>query len=228
MSIITTPRLRLRKESDNEVIDQFATNWPIIDKFAGGLSTTPGVTPPDSELYDGAIVREGANGKAWIAVRNPISLTYSKQWLMYPWHCAASGTVNVSTGSLVGINHYNLSTVDVARSVNADSSALSGGKIILPVEGIYQAQLEARWPFGDTGPNISFSAGISLNNDTGVWNWNNDIRYRNNNVVTCLCSQMFTASIAALPFPVGCVFAQDSGGLREVQFTLDVTLISPL
>ena len=227
MSATNSSRLKLRLESDDELVDQFATNWPILDKFAGGLLVAPGTTPPDSELYDGCLVREGANGKSWLAVRNPLSGTYSKSWLTYPWQCAAYANVLVGSSQPDGFVVYGLSTVDPLRCTNADSSALVGGQLIPPIPGIYQAQLHTRWSYADGADGIYKSGAISLNGNVGVRAWNCDIRRKNNNVVTNFCAQIFTFSPSEAPYPVGVLLAQNSGGNRDVDIDLTLTLLSP-
>jgi hypothetical protein len=139
-------------ESDDELIDQQAVNWPILDSYASGIMTAAGTTPPDSFLYDGCIVTESANGKSWLAYKNPLTGAYSKQWLQYPWSCATYGTFTVGSGTPAGFTSYGLSQVDGWRCVNSSLADIVGGMIIPPIAGIYQAQLKTRWVFGDQDP----------------------------------------------------------------------------
>jgi hypothetical protein len=224
MSTSQSPRLKLRRESDSELIDQFATNWPILDKFAGGIVTAPGVTPPDSELFHGCIVREG-NGKSWIAVKNPISGVYTKQWLTYEWSCSATASVSVGSSGPNGFNLIPLTAIDPARCVNSDISALSGGQIMCPINGIYQAQIHTRWPFPDHGEWYK-SAAIMLNNVSATQNWNCDIRRKNESIVTNNTAQIFQAT--ATPYPVGALIAMLCDGARDVEIDMTLTLLSPL
>lgn len=227
MSAINTPRLALRKESDNETIDQFAPNWPILDKFAGGLLVAPGVTPADSELFDGCIVSEGANGKSWIAIKNPSTGAFTKKWLTYPWICCAYNS-NIPVGSAANpgvLTQYGLGALDTPRCVNAGAEALSGGNIIPPIPGIYQAQFHTRWETNDTA-DVFKSAGLMLNN-TNIQAWSSDIRHRNNSLVTNAGSLLFAVK-GTTPYPVGIMLAQNTGGVRNCTYVVDVTLLSPL
>jgi hypothetical protein len=134
MSLSKTPRILLTKESDDELIDPFAVNWPILDTFAGGVWVANGSTPVG--VYDGMIVNEATSGISWIADLSSGSLV--KQWLTYPWLASATkaawaqgssyGTgipVPLDTPEGNGVTSYNWDKV------------LVNNQIKLPIAGIY-------------------------------------------------------------------------------------------
>jgi hypothetical protein len=122
-------------------MDQFAVNWPILDTKAGFIPVGAGVTPPDDQLYDGALVVEPTTGKAWIAYKNPSTGLFSKSWLIYPWIAQATiyQTINNSfTGTPVLFN-----SPIPGNSINWDQ-ALPNGCIVVPIRGIYNIILTQR------------------------------------------------------------------------------------
>jgi hypothetical protein len=135
MAIEYTPRLKLRKESDDELIDQFEYNWPILDLYADSLQVADGVTPADSDLYEGCLVAERTSGKLWMAVANPASPPqWLKSYISYPWGISVERVVNPFT---VGLTDQTFSTILPDNQVNSSAADLVGGKVKIPINGIY-------------------------------------------------------------------------------------------
>jgi hypothetical protein len=128
--------MKLITESDDELIDQFEYNWPILDYYADSIIVNNGVTPPDSELYDGCLVAERTSGKLWMASRNLATGLFDKSWIVYPWTIESSKTfaTNGSNNVLQGFP-----TLEAANCVNAGAADIEAGTsyIIIPIAGIY-------------------------------------------------------------------------------------------
>lgn len=68
-----TTRLALTKPADPEAVDVSVLNadLDLIDYGIGAIIVNPGVTPPNTSLFDGAIIKErGLSGLVWIAEKN--------------------------------------------------------------------------------------------------------------------------------------------------------------
>jgi len=186
MSKILTPKLKLTKESDDELIDPFAPNWPILDKYAGGLLVADGTTPPDSDLYDGCLVSEATSGKQWIARYNISTGVYDHIWLVYPW-IAEVGTANVqvATGAF---NSVSFGYLNFWRGVNSDASCLVGTKLKVPIDANYEVHYSARGSANAT--DAVLSAYISINDGTDyAWNETEE-RYNANYCVNAMTQMM--------------------------------------
>lgn len=134
MTRTNTDRLKLFIESDDEQVDQFEYNWPILDKYADSLLVDDGVTPPDSDLYEGCLVAEKTSGKLWMAMKDPATGNFAKSWISYPFN-----TVGYYSGPFDPISTQKVFSSDqVAQRVNSTFAAdYSGGKIKVPINGIY-------------------------------------------------------------------------------------------
>ena len=137
MSRIETSRLKLSVESDDELIDQFEYNWPILDKYAGGLLVNDGVTPPDNELYEGCVVQEVTSGKMWMAMKDPNTGAFVKSWLIYPWSIAVNtGGVSIPVAAPGATRGF--TTLMTADCINSSAADLNGsGHVKIPIDGIY-------------------------------------------------------------------------------------------
>jgi len=160
---ILTPRLKLTKESDDEYIDPFPLNWPILDTYAGGLLVADGVTPADVNLYDGCLVTEQTSGKQWIAKQDPSTGAFTKSWLIFPWY-AEVGTPSLSVVSVPFTNTaYGFTTF--WNGVNTDAAtALVATFLVVPIDAIYELVYSVR----GSNPNSNdapLSAHISVNSD---------------------------------------------------------------
>lgn len=224
-----TDKLKLLKESDDELIDQFAYNWPILDSIAGGLLVANGVTPPDAQLFDGCIVREATSGKVWIARKNPISGAYTKSWLSYPWMCCAnSASLSIPSGTTY--TSYAVGTFNAARSFNSSAADISGNQIYIPIDGIYEIQANATWT--DADATDSMKAGmIRINGNNTRPEWNEDVQHctggqglQNNMTETIY---MLGVGSTGGPHYVGICVWQNSGVTRTVVLTLTVTMVTP-
>lgn len=142
-----TSRMGLIKESPDELIDQWGYNWPILDAFSGVQLVDPGYSPPTSQLYDGAIVVEKNTDIIWMAKLNPDTGSFDKKWLVYPFVAYCYGSISFTTG----IVFKDLSTTswDATRSKNFNGPV--GGKIVVPVNGVYSATGLASWDPYDAG-----------------------------------------------------------------------------
>jgi hypothetical protein len=157
-----TPRIHLIKESDDEIIDPFAYNWPLVDAAVGAKMVAAGVTPPNSELFDGCIVSEATTGKSWIA-RADGAGGYTKKWLTYPWQLYGIATA-VPIANSFSPSLYASLVYSAGQSINASAADVVSGQLVLPVDGIYELDLSVRWAAASsTGSDRS--AAISINSD---------------------------------------------------------------
>ena len=71
MSTVTT-RLGLIKPAGTEQVDValLNANADQIDYTSGVILVNAGVVPPNSSLFDGAVVMEKTTGVMWVAVKN--------------------------------------------------------------------------------------------------------------------------------------------------------------
>lgn len=144
MALEYTPRLKLRKESDDELIDQFEQNWPILDLYANSLLVADGVTPPDDQLYDGCLVCERTSGKLWMAVANPAGPPlWLKSYISYPWGIGVERVVSPLT---VALTDQGFTTVLSDNQVNSSAADLVGGKLKIPINGIYSVHYRLGLP----------------------------------------------------------------------------------
>jgi hypothetical protein len=219
-----TPRLGLLKESDDEYIDQFDFNWPLIDQYAGGLVVADGVTPPDNQLFDGTLVIENTSGKQWLAKKNPVTGLFSKQWLLYPWQCAAyNPAVVINTSG--GTNQIaNMSTFNAGHSVNSSAADISTGSIVLPANlpGIYSIQAYATFTNNGTGGLRSLFIDVDNINDYPSSNMLEDGQLSTyTTVLSTLIQNCNGNTISAKVW-------QSSGGLVTIAVGMMATLITPV
>jgi len=224
MTATKTPRLDLTKESDDEYIDQYPNNWPILDWRAGELVVADGTTPADNQLFDGLVVREATTGKSWIATKQPNG-TYTKTWLTYPWQASAyTAAQAVGTATAGTYTTYGFASYDAAKAINSTSADLNGtGQIVLPIPGIYALYLQVRW----TDPDASDSqrwAQIRINNNNTRPEWNEDGQHTNSNVVANIVTQELSITQA---LPIDCRLWQNSGSTKNCAITFIAELVSP-
>lgn len=72
MAAIPTLRAGILKPSGPDQVDISVINqsFDTIDSFLGAILVNDGVTPSNSQLFDGAIVKERTSGKVWVAQKN--------------------------------------------------------------------------------------------------------------------------------------------------------------
>jgi hypothetical protein len=185
MSKSLTPRLKLTKESDDEYIDPYAYNWPILDKYAGGLLVADGTTPTDADLYHGCLVSELTSGKQWIAYRDINTGTFTKKWLVYPWF-AEVGTPSI--GVPVGAFTTNpFGYTNFWRGYNSSAADLVGTKLKMPIDAVYELHYSARGSANAT--DAVTSCYLSVNDDADYPWTETEERYNANYTVNC-CQQM--------------------------------------
>src|SRR6185503_6900096 len=63
-----------------DVVNQINANYDKIDQWAGTILVNDGVTPPNSALFDGAIVKEKTSGQVWVAQWNGTG--YDKKYIV--------------------------------------------------------------------------------------------------------------------------------------------------
>ena len=124
-----TPRLGLLKPVGTElvnVITQIDAAYDKIDQWTGAILVNAGVTPPDSALFDGAIVKERVTDWTWVAEWNGSG--YNKRYIgkAIQWDSQPiSGTFTTGgfslfdSGVLAAVDYDRLLTVDVCFAVNS-------------------------------------------------------------------------------------------------------------
>lgn len=150
-----TQYLKLLKESDDELIDQFAVNWPILETAAGPTPVGAGVIPPDSELYHGKMIYEPSTGKYWVAYKNPTSAGFVQKWLAYPWMANAFRNAQSLINSTA-----NTTIVTNATTASQNVNWTPVHPIVTPVDGIYSVDYQATFNMasGTAGIEISYGA----------------------------------------------------------------------
>jgi len=221
MSKVLTPKLKLTKESDDETIDPFAPNWPILDKYAGGLLVANGTVPPDSDLYDGCLVSELTSGKQWIARLNTGG-TYDHIWLVYPWF-AEVGTPSLSVAS-VPFTNTAYGFTNLWNGVNTDAAtALVGTFLVVPIDAIYELVYSVR----GSNPNSNdapLSAHISVNSDQNYL-WSETLEKYNLNY-TVNCTQLLRKLKAGDKLCLN--IWQSYGAPMAVSMVLQASVVCPL
>lgn len=152
MSRQFTPRLKLISESDDEIVDSFPYNWPLLDAAAGATVIADGATPANSSVFHGQLFRETTTGKSWIAKVNSLDGTYVKEWLTFPWECKAwisNGNITSGTADFECPMTTGRITAHCVNSTDADLDAAK--RIILPITGIYNVDALARWQSNGSG-----------------------------------------------------------------------------
>jgi hypothetical protein len=72
MAISYTPRLQLAKPDADEfqLVGVLDANYDLIDKYVGARQVAEGITPPQAELFDGALIHNKTSGTLWVAQAN--------------------------------------------------------------------------------------------------------------------------------------------------------------
>lgn len=80
-----TTRVGLIKPAGGEPmsVDDLNTNSDTVDKRLGTIQVNPGVIPPSTDLYDGALVAEKTTGFVWRAESNG-SGGFNRKWVSVP------------------------------------------------------------------------------------------------------------------------------------------------
>lgn len=149
-----TPRLGLYKPNEvGETVDvktQINNNYDQIDRVAGCLLVANGYTPPNTDLFDGCIVREKTSGKVWMAQKN-VTGGFDQLWLSYPWFAVANFNVPTVPSDLTP-RRIGLASISASESWNAPASTLVGtGNLQIPVKGLYQVTVHCNWGNNGTG-----------------------------------------------------------------------------
>lgn len=132
MSTLTT-RLGLIKPTDPEPIDVLTldANFDALDAAVGVILVNAGVTPPNSQLFDGAVVKEKGTGIVWVAQKNGGG-GYDKAYINYPsWFNAQSASQAVGSGATVNFTQV------FVRGDNTSAADISGGYFVIPVTGLW-------------------------------------------------------------------------------------------
>lgn len=132
MSTVTT-RLGMTKQAGGEQIDVDLLNadLDLIDTNIGVLLVNAGVTPPNSSLYDGAVVKEKTTGICWIAQKNGGG-GFDKAYLKYPYLAKATASATIASAVRTTLN-----LGFVAGGYNAVSGDFVGNYWVAPVAGVY-------------------------------------------------------------------------------------------
>ena len=150
MSITRSSRLKLYLESDEEIMDSFPLNWPIVDSAAGATAIADGSTPAATSVYNGQLFRESGTDKVWMALKDPNTGTYTKKWLIYPWKIQAIGSISAANSGTHSA--YAFTTVEPTQCYNAGVGDINGsGRIVVPIDGIYDIHLSASFQANATG-----------------------------------------------------------------------------
>ena len=159
-----TPRLKLITETDDELIDPFAQNWPILDTFAGNKVVADGVTPPNNELFDGCIVSEQTSGKVWIARLDPLTGTFTKHWAIYPWQIAISKQF-FCVKEAGAFKPIPMDFLEGGQCINSSMADVVAGRVVTPIKGIYDVIGHGQWQYtpADFGARSML---ISFNDDS--------------------------------------------------------------
>lgn len=222
MTVTKSPRMKLTVESDDEYIDPFAANWPILDSYAGALLVANGVTPDPATLFDGSVVAEATTGIMWMADFSTGSLV--KQYLTYPF-IASGSAINSSFASGAAYNPVPLNATAPngftpnTSSLNWDGDlATTAGRIKVPISAVYLL-LGSVYNF----PSNQGARSIVLSKNGAGFGGaiiDNSMPSGNTNL------QVGTIAKLAAGDLIGLQFWQLSGAASNSHFNLSVTLLS--
>lgn len=223
MTITKSSRMALTVESDNELVDPFPDNWPILDNYAGALIVPNGTTPDPATLFDGSVIAEQTSGIMWMADFSGGVL--AKRYLMYPFIANASkASVSVPNGPNANqpfaLDDPAPNTFTNAVCINWDEDlATTAGRIKAPVDGIYAITGE-------------FTGSHSTAGSRGLYLMINGAEIvQVIDLALGAGATAFQASIIRKLVAgdlVGISFWQNSGTAGNFGFNLCVTMVSPL
>lgn len=221
MSTDYTKNIKLAKESDDEIIDPFAYNWPLLDKTAGALVVADGAIPTDDHLSDGCILVEQPSGRERI-FRKLLTGTYTFEWLHYPWQISAYKYGNAVLHAPQASVEYGFSAVNTADGINSSLSDLNAsGFIKAPIKGIYSINAQGRWASSASGV---YSMFISINSFD---DWPPSNIQQENQGSFVLCNTTLYQKLNAGD-TISIKEWQSSGVTKNVDNLCVVTLISPV
>ena len=146
-----TARLGLIKPAgaDPQDVSQLNGNFDTLDKMAGFIMVNDGVTPPNTDLFDGAVVKEKTSGKVWVAQWNGTS--YDKKYPYYTY----MGSFKRTSGIPAVVSDTNFRNVAAFATynggVNSSASDMAAFNWKCPVGGWYGCAITAVWPSNASG-----------------------------------------------------------------------------
>lgn len=221
MSREYTPRLKLISESDDEIVDSFPYNWPLLDSAVGATVIADGATPANNAVYHGQIFRETTTGKSWMAKVDPLTGSYTKSWLTYPWQCQAVLTGHVMGTSTTHVEHVFNNGLVAAQCINAGAESLNASKrIVVPIDGIYTIDILARWFNNSTG----FRA-VAIAHDGSGDVGRTEVAHHAGDLEVCWASDCMKLVANT---QISMTMWQNSGGNLQVDVWGTVQMVSPL
>lgn len=219
-----TNKLSLAKPALSEPLDALVPNWDRLDQnFSGAMWVLPGVIPADNLLSDGQLVAEIGNGKVWQAVKNTSTGNYDQEWIKYPWLAVADVTTNDFPDGIA--NHpWGYSALNSSRCINVTNDDLVGGRIVIPIKGIYTGKLSGRWSQGAAMRLQRLSIGAAYET------LNSDVYERSYAVYPLPTCNWFFNKIFNAGDNICGSYWQNSGFATGVTLTahIDITLVRPL
>ena len=128
------------------LIEEINSNFDKVEKWARVIWVNDGVTPSTADLIDGATVAEKTSGKVWIAQKN-VGGTFDRKWLRYPYLGVFTDSPNIASGG----NYQEWGTSTWNSGKNSSVANISGGRFVIPVEGIWSFKLQVRWNANTNG-----------------------------------------------------------------------------
>jgi hypothetical protein len=168
----STTRAGLTKPSGSASPEEYVdvtvlnTNADTIDKLLGCILVNNGVTPPDADLIDGALVKEKTSGIIWEARANG-SGGFDKVYVRYPCYLVGSTTAqSVATGTTYVAIGY--STFEAGK--NASGADLVAGRFVVPIKGLWSINIRASFAANAVGQRaLTFEVNSSMKNADITW-----------------------------------------------------------
>jgi hypothetical protein len=128
-----TARTAVLKPDPTDIVNVVTQIDAAFDKFdlsLGYILVNDGVTPPNSVLYDGAVVKEKTSGYTWVAQWNGTS--YDKKLSgVGPWVRGTNGPTNINSGS-GGVWFRKVDNdVEVVGTIGPNAGTFTGNPVLV-------------------------------------------------------------------------------------------------
>jgi|SRR6478609_934093 len=135
-------------------IEKINSNFDKVEKWGRVIWVNDGVIPATADLIEGSIVAEITSGKVWIAKKN-VGGTFDRKFIRYPWSMSAFTTnfpVGTSGWAEYGFQNFGGGTFNgVGPPINSSAADIVGGRVVLPVKGLYSIRVNVNWAPNNTG-----------------------------------------------------------------------------
>ena len=225
MVLQETTKLKLSYYTDEDQnINTQETNWKKVDAYAGILFWGGAGEPPDSMLYDGAVVAK-STGVSYLCTDNGAG-GFNKKVINYPWSYVGYTTVNANTAHN-GTHTSGWDGFDATQSGGTAVAANDPGShngIRVPVKGIYVGKIQMRYD--------AIAAGVGIR----AGRIQIDVQTPRDDSLTVLPGYAASVTFLDIPFQLllnanallRLVSFQNSGGVLAFWSAIYITLVRPV